>query len=779
MNVRTWYLLISVLSLVPVATLQAAEIVRIGVVTDGPLEQQGWSTELFKKELHTLAGEDFDIRFPYDKQLDGAWSARQITKALQQLQNDPHVDMVLALGYVSSAIAARHIPLHKPTFAPFIIDANIQGLPEKDGTSGIKYLNYLNSGANFLRDLQVMNSVAECKNIAVFLEQASFEAQPGLVQKAQNVAATAGIELTFVEQRTQNENLVARLSPEIQCIVITGLGRISSDAMTRLIKTLNARKIPSYSLLDASLVKRGVLMSEAPHANWLRLARRNALNMHAVLHGELTAHQPVTYERKRRLTINMATARAINIAPRFDVLNRAKLINEIPKAKGQKLSLAIVAEQALAANLDLRAAALDVEVAGTNIDQARAQLFPQLNARVGINRLNDDSNNVISGAAAEQSSDAAITLRQILYSDSALANVAIERYFKKNQLAIKRQLELDIIVEAVTTYLNVLKAQTLIQVQQEDLKLSRTNLEHAKTRQRIGVASPAEIYRWQIRLSNARRELLRSQAQLQQSHDALNRLLNRPLKESFIAQPATLDDPRLIISRKELFDYVNNDHAYERLGDFMMEQGAKASPELAALDALINASQRELQTSRRAYWSPTITLQGEMSHVFDEERVAGLSAEGDNDWSLGINVELPLLEGGARAARVSSSQFNFNQLLIQRDSTLQQINQRIRASLHDIEASYPAIQLSKDAALAAKKNLDLVTDAYTRGAVSVIDLLDAQNASLIAQESATNAVFDFLIDLMNLQRNVGRFDYFLKEYELDDWLEQLRNYIAE
>jgi outer membrane protein TolC len=57
-------------------------------------------------------------------------------------------------------------------------------------------------------------------------------------------------------------------------------------------------------------------------------------------------------------------------------------------------------------------------------------------------------------------------------------------------------------------------------------------------------------------------------------------------------------------------------------------------------------------------------------------------------------------------------------------------------------------------------------------------VLDAQNAALIAEEAASNAVFDFLIDLMNLQRSLGRFDFFLGEQGMDNWLERLRHYIT-
>ena len=62
------------------------------------------------------------------------------------------------------------------------------------------------------------------------------------------------------------------------------------------------------------------------------------------------------------------------------------------------------------------------------------------------------------------------------------------------------------------------------------------------------------------------------------------------------------------------------------------------------------------------------------------------------------------------------------------------------------------ITLSEDAAIAAARNLELVEDAYGRGTVSIIELLDAQNAAILAEEGAANAVYDFLLDLMEVER---------------------------
>ena len=775
--IRLGYLLVLMFLLLP--SVQAAKVINIGIVSDGPVEHNSWSPALFKNELLALTQADFDVRFPAAKQLDGGWSAKRIEAAHKQLQEDPEVDMVLAVGYVASAYATHHRPLRKPTFAPFIMDADFQSLARKGKGSGVKHLNYLSSGANFMRDLQLMQRVAGCQNIAVLLGEADYEAQPGLISRAREVTVAAGVELMFVRQKARNENMAKRLSPDVDCVVVTGQGLLSPAAMAEVIATLIDKKLPSYSLLDARLVEQGLLMAEAPPTNWRRLARRNALNMHAVLHGELAENQPVVMEGKRRLTINMATARAIGISPRFDFLNEAVLIHEQPRPQGRSISLASVAEEAVAVNLDLNAATLTLEAGQQAVAEARAGLWPQLYARIGHGRMNDDSTAVVSGAVAEQSTSAAITLNQLLYSDAVNANVEIQQYLQNNRIALKRQLELDIIQEATVTYLNLLKAQTFIQIRRENMALSRTNLELARDRQQIGVASPAEVYRWESQLATSRQALLKAQARFQQSRDAVNRLLHRPLKEPFIATPATLDDPRLIVSRKALFDYVSSDRAFELMGDFIVREGLEKAPELAALEALLSATQRELKANRRAYWSPTVSLQGEVIHVMDEVRQAGLSAEADTDWSVGINVTLPLFEGGARSAKVSRGRLTLRQIFTQRDATRERIEQRIRVALHDISASYPSIQLSKDAAVAAKKNLELVTESYSRGAVSILDLLDAQNAALVAEESATNAVFDFLIDLMNLQRSACGFDFFLHEDELDNWLGRLSAFIAQ
>ena len=146
---------------------------------------------------------------------------------------------------------------------------------------------------------------------------------------------------------------------------------------------------------------------------------------------------------------------------------------------------------------------------------------------------------------------------------------------------------------------------------------------------------------------------------------------------------------------------------------------------------------------------------------------------------MGLTAALPLYTGGQRQATKHRSRAQLSALQRDRDELAQQIELRIRVSMFSIAASWNNIQLSREAAVASMKNLDLVTDAYATGVVSILDLLDAQSSALTAELQASNAVFDFLLDLVEVQRAAGRLDWFRAEENRDAWVQRIRDYFAE
>ena len=130
------------------------------------------------------------------------------------------------------------------------------------------------------------------------------------------------------------------------------------------------------------------------------------------------------------------------------------------------------------------------------------------------------------------------------------------------------------------------------------------------------------------------------------------------------------------------------------------------------------------------------------------------------DWQVGIKVTLPLFEGGARSARVRQSEQELAQTKTQRHATERLLEQRVRTALHRAGASLPAIDMAQDSHRAAEETLDITEDAYTQGVATLVQMLDAQNQATVTQLAASNAVYDHLIDIINVERAIGRFGFF-------------------
>ena len=150
-----------------------------------------------------------------------------------------------------------------------------------------------------------------------------------------------------------------------------------------------------------------------------------------------------------------------------------------------------------------------------------------------------------------------------------------------------------------------------------------------------------------------------------------------------------------------------------------------------------------------------------------------LSPQDNTDWSVGLFATFPLIEGGSKFAIIKRAREELSRLTLERQATAEQIDRRIRSALHGASASYPNIGLSRDAAEASGKNLELVTDQYVRGLVSIVDLIDAQDSALISEQNAQNAVYDFLVDWMNVGRASGQFDFLMNSVEKQEWFRNL------
>ena len=104
-------------------------------------------------------------------------------------------------------------------------------------------------------------------------------------------------------------------------------------------------------------------------------------------------------------------------------------------------------------------------------------------------------------------------------------------------------------------------------------------------------------------------------------------------------------------------------------------------------------------------------------------------------------------------------QFSARELNINVENTELAISANVRNGVLNLVNEISNIELSKVSEETAKEALELTQTSYSNGAVTIIQLIDAQNNYLNAQLDRANAIYNYLINALQLERFLGY--YFL------------------
>jgi len=765
-------LIVSVLLLgrLPAAWAQEPplEQFNIGIVVDGPWARNEEVREMTRREILALTEGEFDVRFPDQYFLTGDWSVEGAISNLQTLLENPDVDLVIAWGVLSSHSICCLVGVNKPVIAPVVLDIRLQGVPYEDGVSGVPNLSYVALPDTTADEIVRFREVFPFDKIAIIINTAIVEAIPDLETRTELALAGLGVEFHYVPVRFDAEEALAVIPAGTEAVFMYPQVQLPPEESRRLIDGINERGLLSFTSLGEGFVEQGMLASLAAADFFPRIARRIALNTQRILLGEDAGTLPVEISLKEELTINMKTARALGVSPTYAALLEARVLH--PEAEGifSSHTLGEVVQAAVEVNLDLLARERRVLAGEQDVERAGSVFYPQID--VGALGLVIDEDRAVAsfGSQAEQSVAGSVGLGQVLFSDDALANRSIQRRLQEGRTSDYEALRLDIALESGVTYLNLLRAKSLAEVQKNNVALTRSNKELAEVRRRIGAANPAEVFRWRSQLAADRQALVEADASVRVAEIAVNRLLARPLTERFTTEAVDLEKPWRVTGDPRIASFIETPARFRTFQDFMVFEGVADAPELKILRSQIEVQKRILLNSKRAYWAPLIAAEATVDEVLTKSGAGADAPElpgeilfptpDDTLWSVALNATLPLFTGGARKADRVQAELEIARFELAYESTALRVEQRIRSAMELARASRTGIGLSQEAADAARKNLDLVTEAYARGAVSIIDLLDAQNAALNAAEQAANAVYDFLVDLLEVERAANRIE---------------------
>ena len=144
-----------------------------------------------------------------------------------------------------------------------------------------------------------------------------------------------------------------------------------------------------------------------------------------------------------------------------------------------------------------------------------------------------------------------------------------------------------------------------------------------------------------------------------------------------------------------------------------------------------------------------------------------------DEWNVALTASLPLFTGGGLTADLRKARADLRQLELGAENVREGIIARAQAAFYALESSYPSIELAQRSTDRAEQNLRVVQDKYEQGTVSIINLLDAQNAAFSQKQAAARAVYRFLGDLIAYERAIGWFEVLSSAEEKEAWFREM------
>lgn len=394
-------------------------------------------------------------------------------------------------------------------------------------------------------------------------------------------------------------------------------------------------------------------------------------------------------------------------------------------------------DQLIAHNHDLRAAYYHYVQSQAFVRQARSQLYPQVSAGGAAQRARESDTRPLRSATAPTDYNAATLGIEADYEvdlwgrvrDSVAASKE-ESEAEKDDLA-STQLSLE--VELARTWLDLRGDDQQIQLLEDTIDADRKALELTRKRHDGGVASELDVARATTQLSFVQSDLTQVEARRALLEHAIAALVGASAS-SFAVAPGVEPVPLPAIPTG------------------VPAQLLQRRPDIAAAERRVAAANSKIGVARAAYF-PSLTLSAQGG--FQSSVYADLLSLPSSYWALGPALAVYLFDGGKRRAQVESAQAATAEAGERYRSVVLASFKQVEDDLTLLTQLGTATSQQQQAVDAANLSVDLALSRYRRGAVSYLEVVDAQTAALAAQRGLIDIRTQQLDANVDLVRALG------------------------
>lgn len=261
----------------------------------------------------------------------------------------------------------------------------------------------------------------------------------------------------------------------------------------------------------------------------------------------------------------------------------------------------------------------------------------------------------------------------------------------------------NIIYSVHAAYYDVLAAEDDLALSKTRISRSQDHLRIASDRKEAGDVPQADVTRARVDLSTAELNSVSAEGSLRIALGNLNQAMGRLPQD-----PLQIANSEISIPDPAATDVQQS-----------LNNALQKRPEIQAAQKRVEAKQNQIGIYRSDIL-PKVRAEAGYGWL-DEEFFPK-----DQDWYVGVSLDVPLLDGGTRRHRIARSKVEVNREQAQLDQLKLSVQQEVWSAYSRWIEAYQSLETSRSRQAQAEESLRLTKARYEEGAGTINDLLDAE-----------------------------------------------------
>lgn len=403
-------------------------------------------------------------------------------------------------------------------------------------------------------------------------------------------------------------------------------------------------------------------------------------------------------------------------------------------ARAGALTLSDVVDVALRNNPQTQLSWAQARSGAAAYGAASASYFPIVDASANASRTGSTASSTLGGSGVRSAITPQVTLSYLLFDFGGRSGTVAAAREAAVALDLTHNATLqNVALQAQGAYFTYQAQRALLAAARLTVAEADTNLASARTRNRAGVATIADVLQAETVLAQAQLDLETAEGNLQTARGALGAAMGLPANARY-ELAATSDSLNVTAVAASV--------------DSLISLALASRPDLAAARAQVLESQAQVRVARAAEL-PALTLGSNLSKTYSNR-----STLNGVNYALSLGVSIPVFNL-ARPYNVQAAEANADVSEARANLLRTDIAQQVFTSYYALQTATQRVRTTGVLIASATASETAARARYRAGVGTIVDLITAQTALASARAQEAQARWVWANSLAQLAHDVG------------------------